>query len=142
MTRWNEAPPKRQRRTDSICVLFETEIRRVDLRAATPVRRRGRRVVQLIDLWVASLLPWDVLDLSFEIVGTGPTGEAFHSAPIGGLLLARAFVALSTHELSWAHSDDATPPGVRIESLVARLEWDPRRTKSCASVWLTATATR
>ncbi len=132
---------RRRRSTDVVSIELEADVSRVDLRTLATLRRGGRSVVPLIDLWVASLLPWDVFDLSFEIVGTGPDGEPFRSAPVGGLLLASAFVTLSSHEVVWDVSDEITPPGVRIESLVASVDEAPRPLVVRSSAMPTGVAT-
>ena len=120
-TRARRPPP-----ASSITFVLDGEERRVDLRAPRSIRRGGRRVVQLIDLWVASLLPGDFLELTFEIVTSG-SGGVRCSAPLEALQFAHGFVDLDGRELWW---DDptATPlQGLRAQAIVV-LDGEPRRT--------------
>jgi len=76
-------------------------------------------MVPLIDLWVASLLPADVFDVTFEIVTIDGEGEALRSAPLDGLRFARGFIAASTRELWWEDAADRALQGVVAHSIVA-----------------------
>ena len=92
--------------------------RNVDLGAPKPVRRKGRWMVQLIDLWVASGLPGDLLDLTFEIVTLGPGGEVGCSAPLGPTELARGYVSLAKRELWWDDQVGSTLDGLCVHTIV------------------------
>ncbi|HEY8086451.1 MAG TPA: hypothetical protein VIF09_01360 [Polyangiaceae bacterium] len=92
--------------------------RRVDLESVASVRRGGRRVAQLLDLWVASLLPGDLLDLKFEIVAEDASGVAVRSAFLDGVGLTRGFVAIGTRRLWWDGPRDGVPHGLVARSVV------------------------
>jgi hypothetical protein len=76
-------------------------------------------MVPLIDLWVATLLPADVFDVTFEVVTIDDEGQAIRSAPIDGLRFARGFVVASTRELWWEDASDRALQGVVAHSIVA-----------------------
>ena len=82
-------------------------------------------MVQLIDLWVASMLPGMLLDHTFEIVTTAAGPEATTSAPLDALHFARGLVALATRELWWDDPADTPLNGRRVESIVARAQAEP-----------------
>jgi hypothetical protein len=92
--------------------------RSVDLESVAAVRRGGRRVVQLLDLWVASLLPGDLLDLRFEIVAEDASGAVVRSAPLDGVQLTKGFVAIGTRRLWWDGPRDGVPHGLVVRSVV------------------------
>jgi hypothetical protein len=113
------------RRSESLTFVCDGKERRVSLRAPTIIRRDGRRLVALIDLWVASLLPGDLLELSFEIVTSGPGGELDCSAPIDAMLFARGFVDLGTGVLRWNDPGECSLDGRRARSVVVHLPVEP-----------------
>lgn len=94
---------------------------RVDLRGPQPVRRGSRWVVQLVDLWVATMLPWDVIDLTFDVVARAPDGPSIVYGPIDGLHFAQGFVAVATKELRWDQAREGTPHGLRAVAVVAHV---------------------
>jgi hypothetical protein len=92
--------------------------RRVDLESVASVRRGGRRVVQLLDLWVASLLPGDLLDLRFEIVAEDAYGAVVRSVLLDGVRLTKGFVAIGTRRLWWDGPRDGVPHDLVVRSVV------------------------
>jgi hypothetical protein len=81
-------------------------------------------MVSLMDLWVATLLPADVLDVTFEIVTDG--GDAARrSAPLDGLRFARGFIATTTRELWWEDAADRALQGARAHSVLVHVEPGP-----------------
>lgn len=74
-------------------------------------------MVQLIDLWVASLLPGDILDLTFEIVAVTADGQTVRSSPLDGLRFARGYIVLATHEMWWEGPRTGTPHGLRAHTI-------------------------
>jgi hypothetical protein len=122
------AVTKRDPRTgkdDSIIFVSDGQERHVNLHAPRPVRRKGRSMVSLIDLWVASLLPGSFLDLTFQIVASGAGGAVRANAPVDALLFARGFVAVTQHELWWDDPADAALNGFRLHSVVVRADVSP-----------------
>jgi hypothetical protein len=105
----------------SLKFVLGSEECRVDLRSPRPVRRRNRRMVQLIDLWVATMLPWDVVDLTFDVIVTAPGGDSVLCGPIDGLHFAQGFVDLRTRELWWGDAREGTPHGLRVVAVVAHV---------------------
>ncbi len=98
--------------------LLDGEERSVELGKVASVRRGGRRVVQLLDLWVASLLPGELLDLSFEILAEDDDGAAVRSPPIDGVRLASGYVAIASSRLWWDGCRDGVPHGMLVRSVV------------------------
>jgi hypothetical protein len=109
---------RRSERAQEVTFVLGGEERRVDLRAPRPVRLDGRSMVPLIDLWVASLLPGDLLELVFEIVTSGPGGAVRCSPPIDPLRFARGFIEIETRELWWDDPDDGNLHGLRARTIV------------------------
>ena len=87
--------------TGAITFVCGTETRVVPLAAPVPVLRGDRLMVSLMDLWVATLLPGDFLDLSFEIVVTSKNGATQHLAPVDALQFARGHLAIDSRALAW-----------------------------------------
>ena len=87
--------------TGAITFVCGTETRVVPLAAPVPVLRGERLMVSLMDLWVATLLPGDFLDLSFEIVVTSKNGAPQHLAPVDALQFARGHLAIDSRALAW-----------------------------------------
>jgi hypothetical protein len=106
----------RNLRPGSIPFVLDGESEPVALTAPAPVRRSGRSMVHLVDLWVASGLPGDVIDLAFEIV---PPGSTVPAARVEGLDFARGFLVLATRELWWERRRDL-PSGLCVGSVVVR----------------------
>jgi hypothetical protein len=98
--------------------------RRVNLRAPLAIQRGGRSLVQLIDLWVASMLPGDLLDLRFVIVASAATGRARRYAPLDAAHFARGFIDRTRRELWWNDPADGALNGLCVQSIVA-LRCDP-----------------
>ncbi len=117
-TRPRGAGSSQRPRARSILFLAGGEERPVPVRAPAIVWRDGRRMVQLIDLWVASLLPGDLLDLGFEIVTAGPDGELRCSKPLDATRFARGFLDIATCELWWDDPGDCELSGTRALSVV------------------------
>src|SRR5580700_9753930 len=103
------------RPTASLTFVCQAQARSVDLGAPRRVRRSGRSMVSLMDLWVATLLPADVLDVTFEIV-TDEVDAVRPSAPLDGLRFARGFIATATRELWWENAADRALHGARAHS--------------------------
>jgi hypothetical protein len=82
-------------------------------------------MVQLIDLWVASLLPGDVFDLMFEIVACTADGETAGVAALEGLRFAQGFLVIATRELWWDGPRTGTPHGLRVQSIAVRDQAQP-----------------
>jgi hypothetical protein len=118
-----QAADKRSSRlgkADSIVFAYNGEERHVNLHAPRPVRRKGRSMVSLIDLWVATLLPASFLDLAFHVVASGAGGAVRANAPVDALLFARGFVTIAQHELWWDDPADGALNGFRLHSVVVR----------------------
>jgi hypothetical protein len=81
-------------------------------------------MVSLMDLWVATLLPADVLDVTFEIV-TDEGDAARRSAPLDGLRFGRGFIATTTRELWWENAADRALHGARAHSVLVHVEPGP-----------------
>jgi hypothetical protein len=109
---------RRRHVTPGIGFVLEGEERHVDLRAPRPIRMDGRLMVPLIDLWVASLLPGDLLDLSFAIVTSGPEGSARCSPSLEPLLFARGFIDVETRQLRWDDPAECAIHGQRAHTVV------------------------
>ena len=73
--------------------------RAVDLRAPVATFQGGEWRVSLMDLWVATLLQEDVLDLVFELIT--PPRSGITRALTDGLVFARGFVGIDSRELWW-----------------------------------------
>jgi hypothetical protein len=114
-----------RRPTGSITFVSNGEERRVDLGAPMPIRRGRDRMVQLIDLWVASLLPGDILDRTFEIVTSSARGAAQRVGTLDALHFARGFIVLGTCELWWRDPADGAFNGRCVESIVVRVKAEP-----------------
>jgi hypothetical protein len=84
------------------------------------LRRGGRRVAPLSDLWVASGIPVDLLDATFEIVADDARGATVRSRPIDGVALLRAFVELSSHRLWWDGPREGLLHGLVVRSIETR----------------------
>jgi hypothetical protein len=74
-------------------------------------------MVQLMDLWVASLLPGEFLDLRFSLVTSDAAGVVRRSAPLEALHFARGFVSRRERTLFWQQPDDGSLNGLRLESI-------------------------
>lgn len=81
----------------------------MDLGAPRSIRRGHKRLVRLIDLWVATLLPGDFLDLRFELVLSDAGGRVQRSAPLDALRFARGSVTRPGRALYW-EEEAATQP--------------------------------
>jgi hypothetical protein len=85
-------------------------------------------VVSLVDLFIATLLPDDLFDLTFEIATThrdGPRRARARRGPFDGLRLAHAYVAVETRTLHW---DEGAPPiaeGARVDAVLVRRRAPP-----------------
>jgi hypothetical protein len=105
---------------EPLAFVLDGDERGVDLRAPGVVRRAGRRMVQLVDLWVASLLPGDLLDLDFELVALGPDGDEIRTR-LDALTFTRGLVALCTRQLWWPEDARAhLPHGLVLRAVVVR----------------------
>jgi hypothetical protein len=120
-----------ERGAREIAFVLSGKRRRVPLASVAAVRRGGRPVAPLVDLWVASALPGDLFDSRFEIVAEDSTGNAVWSAPIDGLLLPRAFVEIATRRFWWDGPRAGLPHGLVVRSVVVkRSMWQPLRRES------------
>lgn len=109
-------PPSTRSVARSLTFVSDGRRRRVDLRAPRPLRRDGQWMVRLMDLWVASGLPGDFLDLTFEIV----TARSARAAVLEPEVFARAYVLLATRELWRDDAQQQGPTGLRVRSIVVR----------------------
>jgi hypothetical protein len=66
----------------------------------------GRRVVALTDLWVASQLPGDLVDLSFHFIGEGDRFTSICVQRLGIELVMHVHLDLETHDLVWEEGID------------------------------------
>jgi hypothetical protein len=105
------------RSTALISFVSDGKEKQVDLRAPRSVRRGGRWMVQLMDLWVASLIPGDVLDLAFEIVTTGDGDTDQRVVSLDALHFARGFIVPATRELWWDDPADRVVHGRCAQSI-------------------------
>ena len=111
--------------------MLDGKRRRVPLASVAAVRRGGRLVAPLVDLWVASALPGDLFDSRFELVAEDSTGNTVWSAPIDGLLLPRAFVEIASLRFWWDGPRGELPHGLVVHSVVVRSSmWQPLRRES------------
>jgi hypothetical protein len=84
----------------SLTFLLHGQRRAVDIGAPMAVERDGKAMVSLMDLWVATLLPGDIFDLSFRMV-TRAGSEADPACLLDGMLFARGFIDPDTRQLWW-----------------------------------------
>jgi hypothetical protein len=101
----------------SVTFVKDGEEHRVDIGAPRSIRRGRRRLVQLIDLWVASLLPGEFLDLRFSLVTSDDAGVVRRSPPLEALRFARGYVTRRDHKLFWEGAADSALNGLRLESI-------------------------
>jgi hypothetical protein len=92
--------------------------RRVRLASVAAIRRGGRLVVPLVDLWVATLLPGDLPDMEFEVVAEGETQDGARAPAIAGVSLPRAYLELMTRRLWWDGPCNGLPHGRVVRSVV------------------------
>lgn len=78
-----------------------------------------------MDLWVASLFPGDVLDLSFDIVTCADGGADPRTASLDALHFARGFIVPATRELWWDDPADRVLHGRRAQSIAVRRTAEP-----------------
>jgi len=109
-----------ERGAREIAFVLNGKRRRVPLASVAAVRRGGRLVAPLVDLWVASALPGDLFDSRFEIVADDSMGKTVWSAAIDGLLLPRAFVETATIRFWWDGPRAELPHGLVVQSVVVR----------------------
>jgi hypothetical protein len=86
----------------------------VDLDAPMAERRGSRWMVRLMDLWVATLLPGDIFDLSFKIRAFDLADGRRRVARVDGLVFARGFLVTATRELWWENEAEGVLAGSRI----------------------------
>lgn len=98
--------------------LHEGQETGVELGKVASVRRGGRRVVQLLDLWVASGLPGELLDLSFEILAEDDDGREVSSSSVDAVRLASGYVGIVTRRLWWDGCRDGVPHGMLVRAIV------------------------
>jgi hypothetical protein len=102
----------------SRAVLFELgpEQRAVALSSPVATFEAGAFRVSLMDLWVATLLPGDVLDLSFELVAEGREGRPARATrtTLDGLRFGRGLVAIDSRELWWRDPRDSPLHGAKL----------------------------
>ncbi len=80
--------------------MLDGEPRTADIGAPMPVERNGTWMVSLMDLWVATMLPGDIFDLSFRMV-TDDASEADPACLVDGMTFARGFLDIATRQLWW-----------------------------------------
>ncbi len=119
--------PREPRQPEWLTFVSDGEEHRVDMRAPLPRQRDGRWMVDLMDLWVASLLPDDFLDLRFEIVTAGPGGTV-RCSPVEPLEFARGRIDLEERQLWWDAPEDNPLNGHRALSIVV-LRREPSHTE-------------
>jgi hypothetical protein len=101
--------------------VVDGKVHPVNINGPRSVWRAGRRMVPLIDLWVATLLPFDVLDLTFQVVARRPETGRTREYSMDALCFARGFLALRTRELWWDDQRVGTPHGWTASSVMARV---------------------
>lgn len=101
----------------SVTFVHEGHEHQVDIGAPRAIRRGRRRMVQLMDLWVASLLPGEFLDLRFSLVTSNQAGIVRRSAPLEALHFARGYVSRRERALFWEEEEDGALNGLRLESI-------------------------
>jgi len=79
---------------------LDGEPRTADIGAPMPIERNGTWMVSLMDLWVATMLPGDIFDLSFRMV-TGGASETDPASVVDGMTFARGFIDIATRQLWW-----------------------------------------
>jgi hypothetical protein len=99
----------------ALTFLQDGDPRTVDIGAPMPVERDGEWVVPLMDLWVATMLPGDVFDLTFRILTSSVASESDPSFLVQGMVFAGGHIAIATREL-W-FSD---PAGVHLAGVCPR----------------------
>ena len=105
-------------RPGAITFVCGTESRTVALDAPVPVLRGDRLMVSLMDLWVATLLPGDFLDLSFEVVVLSKNGVERHLAPVDALQFARGHLAIDSRSLAWEDGSTDVDGGAVVKIVV------------------------
>jgi len=95
------ASRKPSTRKRSLTFVLDGQRRTVDIGVPMAVERDGRPMVSLMDLWVATLLPGDIFDLSFRMV-TGAASKADPACLLDGMLFARGFIDLGTRQVWWS----------------------------------------
>jgi len=117
--------PRRSESIRHITFASEGEVRRVDLRAPIAVRRGSRWLVPLVDLWVASGLPGNLLDLAFEMITTDSVGGAIRTNTLDPQRFARGFVGLHGGQLWWDDPADAALNGSVARTIFVRQQLEP-----------------
>ena len=74
----------------------------------------GEPYVCLADLWAASMLPGDVLDLAFDFVGEDGFRTSARCASIDGAMLPHGYLHASRRDLHW---DVALPCAYRVRGV-------------------------
>jgi hypothetical protein len=88
----------------------------VRLAALNVVRREGRRLVSLVDVWWAAGLPVDPATLRIDLVGDDGFRTVDKRGPVlGGRALEAGMVDLETRDVSWAID---VPCFYRVKGLV------------------------
>ena len=120
----------RKSKTDSLTFVHDGRTVMVDLGAPMPVWRAGMRMVRLIDLWVATMLPEDVLDVRFTLVTSGSPAQV---VTVDGLSFARGFIALDTRALFWPDGENAPLAGSRATTIVAHGSASARKERGASA---------
>jgi hypothetical protein len=89
------------------------------------VRRGSRWLVPLVDLWVASGLPGNLIDLAFEMITTDPIDRATRTNTFDPQRFARGFVALDDGHLWWDDPAEAALNGRVARAIFVRPHLDP-----------------
>jgi hypothetical protein len=110
----------RDRTGQRIAFVKDGKRRRVRLASVAAIQRCGRLVVPLVDLWVATLMPGDLLDMEFEIVAEGTTAGGVRPPAIAGPRLPSAYLELKTRRLWWDGPREGLPHGRVVHSVVIR----------------------
>jgi hypothetical protein len=99
----------------ALMFLQDGEPRTVDIGAPMPVERDGKWVVLLMDLWVATMLPGDIFDLTFRILTSSVASESDPAFVVDGMVFAGGYVVIATRELWWSD-----PAGIHLAGVCPR----------------------
>jgi hypothetical protein len=128
-------------RKRALTFVLDGEPRTADIGAPMPVERNGAWMVSLMDLWVATMLPGDIFDLSFRMV-TGVASETDPACEVDGMLFAHGFIDIATRQLWWSDGAPSALVGACPRTILVTSHAQPVRTHSPPARTTPATAPR
>jgi len=115
-------------RKRALTFVLDGEPRTADIGAPMPVERNGAWMVPLMDLWVATMLPGDIFDLSFRMV-TGVASEGDPACVIDGMTFARGFIDIATRQLWWSDGAAEALVGTCLRTILVTRQAQPVRSR-------------